>query len=383
MQAKRLAWALFILVAAGFAETIEIPAKRHGAGPLFRIERGGKWGFMDRRGKTVISPQFDYARDYFGGLAGVFIKDKWGYIDERGNVKIKPQYDEIQDFLGALAPVLLGKRWGYIDKTGKVVVPFDHQEAYEFHDGLARVGDWTRTACTDRIYGLEEAPAKAFKLDWGFSDTGRPCLGVDTRYEFVDESGKRKFSGLGTRVWDFSESLAMFEVGEYPDTKIGFIDTAGAIVIPAIFFSASDFHEGLAPANVGGRIVGNRVEGNQRGYIDRTGRFVIAAEYDYAGDFSEGLARVMTVGVDGANMRYIDKAGKTVISGPFNEAWDFHDGRAAVFDRSGWHLIDKTGARVLPAVRQFTVFSDGLAIIGKTSNRIYIDTTGREIARYD
>jgi hypothetical protein len=44
----------------------------------------GKRGFVDKRGKFVINPQFDYAFAFSEGLAAVRVGDaktgKWGYV---------------------------------------------------------------------------------------------------------------------------------------------------------------------------------------------------------------------------------------------------------------------------------------------------------------
>lgn len=44
----------------------------------------GKHGFIDKRGKFVINPQFDYAFAFSEGLAVIRVGDdktgKWGYI---------------------------------------------------------------------------------------------------------------------------------------------------------------------------------------------------------------------------------------------------------------------------------------------------------------
>ena len=46
---------------------------------------GLKWGFIDRTGKTVIPPIYDFATSFQSGLAAVKIADKRGYIDHEGN----------------------------------------------------------------------------------------------------------------------------------------------------------------------------------------------------------------------------------------------------------------------------------------------------------
>ena len=57
---------------------------------LYRININGKYGFMDRFGKTDITPQFDAAYGFSEGLAAVRIGTKWGYIDKKGVVVITP-----------------------------------------------------------------------------------------------------------------------------------------------------------------------------------------------------------------------------------------------------------------------------------------------------
>ena len=54
----------------------------------------GKWGFMDRTGKFVIEPKFDWVKLFHDGLAQVRLGDtesgKYGYIDRAGNYVWEP-----------------------------------------------------------------------------------------------------------------------------------------------------------------------------------------------------------------------------------------------------------------------------------------------------
>lgn len=49
-----------------------------------------KFGYIDKAAKLVISPQFDEAGDFRGGLAMVKIADRTGYINKRGEYVWKP-----------------------------------------------------------------------------------------------------------------------------------------------------------------------------------------------------------------------------------------------------------------------------------------------------
>lgn len=117
----RSAFRLAILTALGYCligETIRIPTKQPGAGALFQIRRGTKWGYMDRAGHVVIHPQFDDEGDFFEGLAKVRISDHWCYIDEKGRVAIPCIYEAAGDFHEGLAPVQIQRKWGFTNTAG-------------------------------------------------------------------------------------------------------------------------------------------------------------------------------------------------------------------------------------------------------------------------
>jgi hypothetical protein len=49
---------------------------------LAPVKIGGKWGFINKKGKIVINPQFDFALPFFGGLAPIEIDGRWGFISK-------------------------------------------------------------------------------------------------------------------------------------------------------------------------------------------------------------------------------------------------------------------------------------------------------------
>src|SRR6266480_225689 len=113
-------------------------------GPLFPVEEHGKWGYIDKTGKIVIS-RYDFAKSFSEGLAAVKDGGKWGYIDKTGKMVIPPQFSEAYRFSEGLATVKDGGQWGYIDKTGKMVIPPQYDLAYQHSEGLAAVktgGKW-------------------------------------------------------------------------------------------------------------------------------------------------------------------------------------------------------------------------------------------------
>jgi hypothetical protein len=96
---------------------------------LAEVKVEGKWGYIDTTGAIVIPPQFAEAGSFSDGLADVtfdeappmgdsafFIEgDKpesrlWGYIDKQGKVVIPPRFNFTGEFSEGLAPVGFGKK---------------------------------------------------------------------------------------------------------------------------------------------------------------------------------------------------------------------------------------------------------------------------------
>jgi hypothetical protein len=84
------------------------------------------------------------------------------------------------------------------------------------------------------------------------------------------------------RLSDLSEALASFEregSQAAPNPSVGFIDFLGRVVIPARFYMAYDFSEGVASASV---------EFEKCGYIDKTGNFVILPIFEFPSYYACG-----------------------------------------------------------------------------------------------
>ncbi|HNG17817.1 MAG TPA: WG repeat-containing protein, partial [Candidatus Obscuribacter sp.] len=71
----------------------------------------GKYGFMNKAGKTVIKRRFTYAEDFSEGLAVVGVANaRRGFIDVEGQLVIPPVFDEAQSFSNKLAAVKIDSR---------------------------------------------------------------------------------------------------------------------------------------------------------------------------------------------------------------------------------------------------------------------------------
>lgn len=131
---------------------------------------GGKWGYRDRSGATVIAPRFDYAASFPGEghvmvqgtrktvhvrtpgkpMGRVEMNGKWGYIDDAGRILIAPRFDAAMDFFEDLTAVRVGDQWGYIDVGGRMILPPRYDEASPFLLGVAHVREGTTWRTIDR-----------------------------------------------------------------------------------------------------------------------------------------------------------------------------------------------------------------------------------------
>src|ERR1051326_4328606 len=64
-------------------------AGRVTAQDLFPIEDKGKYGFIDKTGKVVINPQFDFAQNFSEDMAVVKVGGNSGFIDKTGKTDRK------------------------------------------------------------------------------------------------------------------------------------------------------------------------------------------------------------------------------------------------------------------------------------------------------
>jgi hypothetical protein len=372
---------IFLLtVLSGLATTIErIPTKQKGAGPLFQIHHGDKWGFMDRRGRIVIRPQFDAVDDFFGGLALVRKEDKSCFIDETGKTVISCNFNAAGNFSKGMAPVRIGRLWGYINRFGKIVVEPQFQGAAEINNGMGRVEIWDRVQCLGKTYTREDAPPHLFTIHDDTFNLTSSCFAEHQRFGFVNVKGEVVVKPEFFVAGDFSEGLAPVRIEDSVSSKFAFIDKTGRIVIPANFDQAYSFSEGLAAVEVAGKW----------GFIDKSGSVVISPQFDYTGSFFEGLARACD---DSGSWGFIDRTGRFTIRPKYISATDFSDGLALVWTDDTTEdekapppsaYIDRDGKTVLTLKGGRWPFSDGLTIAGDYGKRVYINKKGRVVARYE
>lgn len=150
------------------------------------------------------------------------------------------------------------------------------------------------------------------------------------------------------------------------DTKFGFINKQGKLVIPAIYNRAHEFSEGLAAIE----------ENNNWGYIDPTGKKVIEPQYITARDFSQGLAAVRKDMYGG----YLDKKGVFAIEPKYGRLDTFEENGTAIVSYGKLsEVIDRKGKTLIgPKYKTIGLVSKDLYWI-ETNNKFGIANISGQI----
>lgn len=246
-------------------------------------------------------------------------KGKWGYMDRSGKSVIPCIYQDARRFSEGLAAVQKDGHWGYINKNGETVIPFQYMNPYPFHEGLAFVFFNGKYSVIDKngnvVFCLPQTNEGFLPYSEGWAIV-KPT--PYTSY-YIDKQGKRVTRDF-IEARPFSEGLAAV-CDKNNNQRWGFIDKTGKIVIPCQYKNVRPFREGLAA-----------VDG---GYIDKSGNWVIPPKYVETSSFENGFALVIK---DRTTVCVINKSGKetcyyTNQYDNFNTIVGFSNGIAAVYNK--------------------------------------------------
>jgi len=190
-----------------------------------------KWGFVDKKGKVAITPQFNNTGRFSDGKCAVEnIDGKWGFIDKNGRLIINYQFSKIGErFIRNKAVVYVDQNAGVINESGKFVINTQFSS-------MSKDGD---------NYIVEQ------NKKWGWCDSNGTII-INPQFDYA-----LPFMG---------SDLAPVQSGN----KFGYINSQGKIIINPQFSAALPFNGKLAIVGINNKI----------GFIDKEGKYVIKPQFD-------------------------------------------------------------------------------------------------------
>jgi len=91
---------------------------------------GKRWGIIDRSGRFIVAPTFDFIGLHRDGRALFMRKTRWGVIDYAGKIVLDALFDNAELRPGGIADVRLGNEHGYYDRDGHGIENIPSLEAY-------------------------------------------------------------------------------------------------------------------------------------------------------------------------------------------------------------------------------------------------------------
>lgn len=220
----------------------------------------GKYGFIDRTGKEVISTIYDDAEPFYRWFSKVKMDKKTYYIDKKEKL-----YTDFKPFKKQYYNVWDGKKYGIVDSLGLEIVPMVYD-------------------------AIEESPEFFAKVK------------ANGKFGFVDASGKVvikiKYDKIEPIWYGSVSKKKYYKVSD--GEKFGITDTLGVEIAAPVYDAIEKSPNFFASVKANGKY----------GFIDASGKVAIEVKYDEIGPFESGSAVVRFNGEYGL----IDLSGKEVIN---------------------------------------------------------------------
>lgn len=188
---------------------------------------------------TLSAHTYESVKAFKEGMAWVKRGGKVGFINRKGEEVIKPAYDDGGNFSAGLVSVLKDQKVGVINQSGNVVIPFDYEDVGAFSEGVTYYKQ-------NGLYGLIDTTGKKLTetIFEGLGDVSEGLLAFlkDKKIGFINTKGEVVIPPQFDFANPFSEGLAMVALGN----KVGFIDKLGNTVLPCSYDNAESFKDGCA-----------------------------------------------------------------------------------------------------------------------------------------
>lgn len=259
----------------------------------------GNYGYMNRYGEVVISPNYQFAGYFVNGLAVVGNDNKYGAINKMGELVIPFSYSYVSDFIQGRSVIEVDEKLGMIDRNNKTILPTEYED----------LGD----LASELIY-----------------------FSKGIRYGYADIYGETKIDVHFDEAYSFKDGRALVEIGDYQ----ALIDVKGNYILPPTFEDLAQLTDSLYSFE----------KDELKGIINISGAIILDAKYDEIGVFNDDLAYI----IKEDTLQYIDNSGRVVVSNNFKTypnfelKGEFKNGFAIVSKKEKYGRINTKGDIVIP-----------------------------------
>lgn len=320
-----------------------------------KTAEGTKWGYINKDGSFIIKPQFDNAMDFQdNGLAIVVKGNLSGIIDRYGRFIVPLKYSSITQFSEGRAAVIDDTGFRVIDVNGQIITSKSYSYISMYQNGRAVFNNISAEGSSLYGYldrqGIEVIPMQYMTA--GEFKNGQAVVQIkDNQFALIGLNGEILYTYNYASVINPGDGLLAFQ----PDanSKYGYIDVSGNIIIKPQFSVALAFSNDRAVVNISGDI------SNMYGLIDKEGNFIIEPIYNDLNPI--GNDRIAVGKAINPEQPYIGSKyaiadmvkGDILTDFNFTNVSNYNKGYVSVSDDINTFFLDKDGkvAKALPIVK--------------------------------
>ncbi|MCX6291090.1 MAG: WG repeat-containing protein [Bacteroidetes bacterium] len=315
---------------------------------LAAVQKNGKYGYINKSGTLVIPYLYDDAEAFRNNTAIVTINDKSGLIGRNGEELILFMYDNLSDPADGFYVAASNEKSVYVTKTGKKLNELAFDFAGDFKDGYAIAGtdgksgllNHTGNFCVEQQYD-----------ELLFLSNGLLKAKQNNHWGIINSKGETVTPFIYDAIGDFSNNRVL----AVKNKKCGFIDEHGKTIIPVTY----PFHESLISTAVfknGYVVLKQKLKSV---VLDSTGTKISFPGIEDIGLPSENLIPVKK----NKKWGYADMNGRIKIPCTFEYAGAFDNNVAKIKLKKKTGIINRTGAKVIPAIHEDIVYTNHFFIV--------------------
>ena len=328
-----------------------------------------KIGYLNKKGKILIKPQYNYGSDFYGNYANIIKDSLFGYIDKKGKEVLFKEYKQVYFYYGDNGIANKNGKDGLINRRGDSLTNFRYSR-------IALFG-------FKNFYAITELKKKEILNEQGNVisnkdfDISSNDFYPDSLIIYQEDVEGKKLKGVANLkgkiiVKPIYEEIYSLDREFYTvkkNNKWGFIDKTGKETIPIIYNMVGfNINDNLIPVQ----------KGNKWGFINRKNEQKIPFDYDEAYAFKDNLAFVKKGNFYGC----INKYNKIVVDIALEKTkFPFFTNKLALFTKEGrYGFINRKGKIQIPAIYEVAYpFTNGMAQVMLHGKVGYINSRGKEV----